>query len=95
MTVKVENREYGPFEEHVLIEKQEFAQFETYLETLYNLQMEIISEKEQYQLVQSQQASNYERLSETFTMLRRVKAPEDSDKENGKNISHHGAGNSM
>ena len=47
--------------------------------TLHTLQGEIIDEMEQYQMVQSQQASNYERLSESFTMLRRMKGQGSQD----------------
>ena len=74
-------------------ESSEFALFENYLLTLHNLQSEIVEEIEQFQLVQSQQASNYERLSESFTMLRRVKEPSHkqasaSKEENALNSSN-------
>lgn len=42
---------YGPYEEEMVSEKEEFALFENYLVTLHNLQGEIVAEMEQYQLV--------------------------------------------
>ena len=74
-----ESKKYGPFAETVRAEAQEFGQFEKYLETLHGLQAEIIGELEQLQCIQGQQASNYERLSESFTMLRNVKSSAASD----------------
>lgn len=47
-TAKTENPVYGPFEEQMESEKNEFAQFETYLCTLFNLQQEIVEEMGQF-----------------------------------------------
>lgn len=45
-TKKQESPRFGPFEEEMSTEKQEFGLFENYLETLHNLQGEIIDEME-------------------------------------------------
>lgn len=60
-------------------EVNEFLSFENYIRTLFQLQSEIINEIQKYQLTISQQATNYERLSENFTTLRRMKGREPKD----------------
>ena len=64
---------YGPFALAQKEEVNDFVAFEKYLATLHTLQSDVLGEIQKFQLTISQQASNFERLSENFTTFKRMK----------------------